>query len=274
MTPEFALSTWSLHRAIGISYPDAPGNNGSGAARETWGPGTISLTEVPARMAEMGIDRLEICSFHLNRAHRAHLDAVRASIQDAGVSLQALLIDDGDITDPEHSARDTAWVGDWIDVAARLGAETARVIAGKQPPTEEVLNRSIGNLAELGRRGEGQGVRVTTENWFDTTPGPREVHTILDGLDGTVGLLADMGNWTGPGKYADLASLFERADYCHAKCSFAAGFAMDRDDYGQCLTAAANAGYTGPFTLIYDGPDADEWQAIAMERDFIAANWA
>jgi hypothetical protein len=32
---------------------------------------------------------------------------------------------------------------------------------------------------------------------------------------------------------------------------------------------AADAGYDGPYTLIYDGPDDDEWSGIAVEAQFI-----
>lgn len=271
MPPQLALSTWSLHREIGISFPDAPGSPGDGFAQQTWASPNISLLEVPDLAARRGITRLEICSFHLNRTDSGFLDAVKEALADAGVALQALLIDDGDITHPIHGRRDTEWIGQWVDVAAQLGAESARIIAGKQPPSDDVLRRSIAALAELATRADGEGVRITTENWFDTTPTPREVHAILDALDGKVGLLADFGNWSGPGKYDDLASILGRAEYCHAKCSFAAGMVMDRDDYGRCLSAAQKAGYDGPFTLIYEGPDNREWEGIEMERDAVLA---
>jgi hypothetical protein len=108
-----------------------------------------------------------------------------------------------------------------------------------------------------------------TENWFDTLAGPKEVHQVLDRLDGAVGFLADFGNWKGPSKYDDLASVFGRAEDAHAKCFFANGLAMQADDYAKCLTAASAAGYAGPYTLIYESPDDDEWEAVRMERDFL-----
>ena len=49
---------------------------------------------------------------------------------------------------------------------------------------------------------------------------------------------------------------------------------MDADDFGRCLAIADAAGYDGPYTLVYEGPDADEWQAIALERDFLLARQA
>ena len=38
---------------------------------------------------------------------------------------------------------------------------------------------------------------------------------------------------------------------------------MDALDFGRCLDAAVAAGYAGPYTLIYESPDDDEWRALA-----------
>jgi hypothetical protein len=97
------------------------------------------------------------------------------------------------------------------------------------------------------------------------------VNAVLDRLEGRVGFLADFGNWKGPSKYADLASVLGRAEDVHAKCHFSDGLSMDAQDFGRCLQAAETAGYSGPYTLIYEGPDDDEWQALRMERDFVLA---
>ena len=35
------------------------------------------------------------------------------------------------------------------------------------------------------------------------------------------------------------------------------------------LAIAAAAGYDGPYTLVYDGPDDNEWAGIATEAAFI-----
>jgi hypothetical protein len=69
-----------------------------------------------------------------------------------------------------------------------------------------------------------------------------------------------------------------RAEDTHAKCSFSAKLnmpgAMDRDDYGRCIRIAEEAGYDGPYTLIYDGPDDDEWAGIAAEAEFVRSQVA
>lgn len=267
--PTLALSTWSIHRALGTRYANSPANDTDGPPEETWGAGTMSLLDVPAAIARLGIGRLEICHFNIPGRDAGFLGDLKAAIADSGITLQTLLIDDGDITDPAHAKRDSDWIARWIDVAAALGAEKARVIAGKQPPTPEVLDRSVAGLAPLARHGAEQGVRILTESWPATTPGPHEVHSILDRLDGTVGFLADLGNWTGPGKYDDLASVLPRAENSHAHCNFTEDLEMDTEDFGRCLSVADAAGYDGPITLIYAGPSDDEWEAIRRERDFV-----
>jgi sugar phosphate isomerase/epimerase len=217
----------------------------------------------------MGIDRLHICHFHLASRDPAYLGEVSAALADAGVGLETLLIDDGDITRPAERERDIDWIGRWIGTAAALGAKRARVIGGKQKPTPETLALAVAGLGELARRGRSEGVRIITENWLDLLAGPREVIHVLDRLDGEVGLLADFGNWKGSGKYADLAAVFGRAEDSHAKAHFPRAGEMDADDFGRCLTVADQAGYDGPCTLIYEGADADEWEAVAIERDFV-----
>src|SRR5690606_8447990 len=97
---------------------------------------------------------------------------------------------------------------------------------------------------------------------------PQAVHALLDRLDGQVGLLADFGNWAAPDKYEGLASIFPRAELCHAKASFAHG-QMDEGDYGLCVGTAEDAGYRGPYTLSFDADHPGEWAGLGEERDFV-----
>jgi sugar phosphate isomerase/epimerase len=179
-----------------------------------------------------------------------------------------LLIDDGDLTDSATRDRDLKWITSWIEAAAILGAENARVIAGKAEPSPEALALSVDGLRAMAELGKGRGVRIVTENWFDLLSSPREVHHVLDKLGDQLGFLADTGNWHGSRKYDDLKSVFARAELCHAKCSFGAGLAMDDADYGHSMKAAAEADYAGPYTLIFESP-GDEWCGLEMERIFV-----
>ena len=57
--PTLAVSSWSVHRAIGVSYPNAPGSDGPAGPEPTWGPGAMPLVDVPAALARLGITRME-----------------------------------------------------------------------------------------------------------------------------------------------------------------------------------------------------------------------
>lgn len=266
--PALAVSSWSLHRALGLTFPNRPDHDVEAAAEPTYGPGRMTLLDMPRAVAALDIDRIEVCSFHVPHRDAAYAATFRAALAEAGVTLQTLLIEYGDITDPATSERDLAWIESWIDTAAQLGAEQARVIAGRSEPTRAALDRSIAGLTRLGHYGEARGVRVITENWFALLPGPHEVRYLFDRLDETVGLNGDFGNWSGETKYADLQEIFDLAVCCHAKADFRGGV-LHAQDYRRCLEAADAAGFRGPFTLIYDGPNPDEVRHLLIERDFI-----
>lgn len=263
-----AVSTWSLHRLLGSTYPHDLTTTAIGPGEETYGEGEESLLGLPSVLANHGYHRLEIVSFHMRSRDPVYLDELRDQLERAEVRLQTLLIDAGDITHPEHGARDQAWIAGWIEVANALGAENARVIAGKQKPTPETIASSVSALRQLADGNAGSSTRIVTENWFDLLSTPQAVHSVLDQLEGRVGLLADFGNWSGEGKYEDLASILGRAELCHAKAGFADG-RLEEADYGACIGLAEDAGYTGPYTLIFDADHPGEWSGLAEERDFI-----
>lgn len=142
------------------------------------------------------------------------------------------------------------------------------MIAGKQKPTAETLALAVSGLAELVPVARQHGVRLVTENWFALLGSAKEVHHVLDAVGEGLGFLADMGNWHGPSKYAEIEAVYGRAELSHTKCHFGASLAMDRDDYGKCLAASIAAGYQGPHTLIFES-DGEEWQGLEMERDVV-----
>lgn len=267
--PHISVSTFSLHRTLSVTYRDAPGHTGERTRQEPHGPGKIALLELPARLATEGIHALEISHPHLPSQEAGYLGELRAALKESGIFLLSLLVEDGDISHPAHRDRDLAWIGDWIETAGLLGAERARVIAGKAKPSPEALAQSRQGLLTLAERGAAHDVRVTTENWFDLLSTPTIVLEMLDWLEGSVGFNLDFGNWGGPTKYDDLAAIYPKAETCHAKCAFTALGEPDAEDYRHCLDLARAAEFKGPFTLIYDGPGSDEWAGLRQERDLV-----
>jgi sugar phosphate isomerase/epimerase len=263
-----AVSTWSLHRHLGTTYPHNLASNAITPVESTYGEGDESLLDLPSALANHGYHRLELVSFHLPSRDPIYLGELRDQLRTESVTLQTLLIDAGDVTDPVNVARDQRWIAGWIEIANELGAENARIIAGKQKPTPETLARSASALAALADGNAGSPVRLVTENWFDLLPTATETNWLLDQLGGRVGLLGDFGNWKGDDKYDQLSKVFGRAELCHAKATFTDGM-LDSDDFGRCVALAEAAGYTGPYTLIFDAPAPGEWDGLDIERRFV-----
>lgn len=250
--PELAVSSWSLHRELGPMYwdPNAPDM--------TYGEGRLTLLDTPATVAEMGVPNLEVCHFHFPRTDSEYLAKLRTRLDGAGVRFLTLLIDTGDITASDSDVRqqDLERIRYWIEVAARAGAAQVRVIAGDAEPDSdgEAIRRSIAGLSELAAYADSLGVRVITENWHQLAMRPEHLLTVLDELDGTVGLCADFGNYKGPTKYDDLRAILPRANTVHAKADFPEPGMLDRDDFGRCLELSRAAGFDGQYVLIFDSP--------------------
>ncbi len=256
-----SVSTWSLHRTLGCPTGYGPGEAIPVRANEG-----VPLLALPALIAGAGIFTVEICHFHLPTRDRGYLRELRGAMLDAGVEPFTLLVDAGDITDPRHGARDLEWIRGWLDDAAELGMARVRVIAGKAQPSEAALAASVKGLRQLATRAREVGVRLTTENWLTLMATPAQVLPVLEALDGALGLCVDFGNWRGPDKYAALAKLMPYAESFHAKCHFDVAGVMDREDFANCLELTRAAPHAGPFTMIYDGPNPDEWGGLSAER--------
>ncbi|WP_432543154.1 sugar phosphate isomerase/epimerase family protein [Kineococcus sp. SYSU DK002] len=252
-----AVHAWSLDRTLGRFR-----------AGTTTEPAGLPLLELPAALRDHGYRTVQLCHFHLPHRDAGYLAELRAALAEAGVVLDALLVDDGDLTHPSEAAREEAWISSHLADATALGATRIRVVAGKTrtDTAQADSSRALGRIAA--RAGD---LRVVTENWGDVTRDAADVRAVLDPLDGAVGLLVDLGNWSGPGKYADLAEVAPYAETCHAKAHWDRG-EVDEVDYRASLSAildAGYAGYAGPLALVYDAVDDDEWAGLAVQRAIV-----
>ncbi len=240
----YAVSTWSLRRTL----PSLP------------------LLDVPDELRRRGYTAVQICHFDLPSRDASYLDELRSALSDAQIGLDAILVDDGDLTHPTDADEQEAWIAGWLETATALGAVRARVIACQQSPTPDRLVASRERLVRLA--GQHPDLRIVTENWLDLMPSPTEVTAVLEPTGGEVGLLIDLGNWTGPTKYAELAAVAPYAETCHAKCHFDTT-GPDVDDFTRSLQVLKDAGYDGPLAFVYDytGDDAsaDEWGGLETE---------
>ncbi|MBA8795917.1 sugar phosphate isomerase/epimerase [Friedmanniella endophytica] len=256
-----ALHAWSLHRTLGGFI--APHANPDGSEQLTPTPaaaGALELLDLPAELVARGYDTVQICHFHLPSRDPGYLAELRSALATAGVRLDALLVDAGDLVHPTDADAHEAWIAGWLEDAETLGATRARVIAGQADPTPERLDASARRLARLAA---STSVRLVTENWMALLPSAAEVVRLLETAGDGVGLLVDLANWTVPDRDAQLARIGGLAETSHAKCRTTPDGALDTENYRGALRAVLDAGFTGPLCLVYDGPDPDEWGQLA-----------
>ena len=248
-TDRVAVQSWALNRTL------------------TQGEDPMDLLALPGELERRGYGSVQLCHFHLPRRGQEYLLEMRGALAESGIRLDALLIDDGDLTDPDEGDAAERWVAEWISDAAVLGADRVRVIAGKTRTVDslQVSSERLGRLAA-----NPQGVRVVTENWFDVTASAGDVEAILDPLEGRVGLLIDLANWTGATKYDELARLARYGETCHAKAEWH-GDTVDETDFRASIAALEDNGYTGPYALVYSGQSPDEWAGLEVLRAMVVS---
>lgn len=250
------VSSWSLHRTLGNTKDKGVGPD----------PDTVTLLELPAALKAHGYDALQLCHFHIPERSDAYLAQLLDAFEAAGVDLDCLLIDAGDLVHPEEADLQEAFIGEWLDVGTTLGATRARISAGRTAPTAELLAASAERMLRLAE--SHPGIRVITENWMEMLPDADSVLELREHTGDKIGLMIDLGNWSGSDKYDELARIAPLAESCHAKCHYT-GTEPDRDDFVKSLEVLKAANFTGPMALIYDGESNDEWGNLDVEYDIV-----
>jgi sugar phosphate isomerase/epimerase len=154
---------------------------------------------------------------------------------------------------------------EWIDVAATLGAERVRIVAGNQPPNSEVIARSSKHLNELIEYAKRKNVKVSTENWQKTSLEADNLLQILENCP-ELGLCVDVGNAEQTqDKYATLPKLLPHATSIHFKARYTNEGEIELADVQKCLELIQGAKFSGVMTLIYELKER-EWEGLEQLR--------
>jgi len=267
----FAVSTWSLHGALGQAWYESD-ISGKRVNKNTTHSATLSLLELPAFVAKEGIKLLEICHFHFPSIDDDYLAQLKDAMQSAGVGLANVLIDTGNLS----SLDDAQWRADiemtkgWQDVAVKLGADSVRIDCGTEPATSDTIKRSADALRELVDYGSSIGLTTTTENWRTTSVEPRDLIDIIKQVDRPLKLCLDFGNAEKTDdKFGAITELLPYATSLHCKANYDSG-ALDKDDINQCLALVKASDFDGFISLIY-GDTEDEWRNIVSLKHHVEA---
>lgn len=275
MMPFLSVTTWSLHRQLGpLRWTRWDAKAGRHATEIQTQPETLSLLELPAALAERGFKAADVCHFHIPDTGGTYLERLRRAFQEADVRFYTLLADYGDISSPDEARRraDIEWTKGWIDIAAAVGAERVRVVAGEADPADrKALDRSAEALRELADYAAARKVRVATENFKSLTSTADNCLYVADACGGPerIGFISDFGNLNASTKYEALSRIIPISDNIHAKAATDADGIPDRDELIRCMELVKAAGYEGPVTVVYDGP-GDMWEGIERVSDVLS----
>jgi sugar phosphate isomerase/epimerase len=230
---------------------------------------SLPLLELPQHLKAQDIFLLELCHFHLPSTDSTYLEKFKGALQQAEVKLWSILIDTGDIASPDDAKRnsDIQEIKHWIDVAAILGAERVRIVAGNQEPTPEVIARSSKHLGELLTYAKTKNVKASTENWQKTSLDAEVLLGILQNNPG-LELCADTGNAEQTkDKYATLQKLLPKASTVHVKTRYE-NEQIELKDLQRCMNLINEANFSGVLTMIYDKKQ-NEWEGIAQLKNAV-----
>lgn len=263
--PYLSTSTWSLHRHLGpLRWTEWDSVNKTHRVKVQPQPETLNLYELPAVLASKGYSAVDICHFHFPSTEPEDLLRLRQACADAGIRFHTLLLDYGDLSSADEARvqADAQYARDWIDIAAQAGAERIRIIAGDAAPEDRsALERSYRHLYALIEYAKERGVQIVTENFRPLTSTAENCLHLLESSRGQLGMVADFGNFSGTGKYEQLAAILPYSGSVHAKAHYDEQGLPDADEYRRCLDLLPAANFDGAIALIYDGP-GDMWEGL------------
>ena len=250
--PKVAMSSWTFHEELGGRWNELHPNREKVIPANLVNEASLDLLSLPREVASHGIKAIDICHFHLPSIEAAFLEELKESLVEAEVELVQLLIDSGELCnpDPEECRGAIETVKRWIEVASQLGATGVRYVPGSAIPSAETIAVSVNAFRELADFANSLALQPATENFKNMNQLPETLFEIIDGSERSYGLVADFGNASGPDKYSTLCKLLPRATSIHAWANCDYNGIIDRAEFRHCSEIALDARFDGLILLL------------------------
>ena len=233
------------------------------------GERTLTMEGFIDLCAEWGTAGAELTSYYFPKnVTDAQLAAVRRHAHLRGVTISGTAVGNT-FTNPPGAERDKqiAYVKEWIDKAAILGAPHIRVFAGSVPAGGNLADAKkacIEQLEECGEYAGKRGIFLGVENHHGIVS---EVADLLDIVRAVksqwVGINLDSGNFRTDDPYADFAKCVPYAVNVQIKTEIQPRTAKEKQpvDLERMVKILRNAGYQGWVALEFE-EKADPWIAV------------
>ncbi|WYP26880.1 TIM barrel protein [Alkalihalobacillus sp. FSL W8-0930] len=268
-----SLTSWSLNRLLGpLHWTKWDDVNQTIVTQVSPQLEVHTLLELPGLLAEKGFEAMEIIHPHFPSVDEEYLQALRSAVEHAGIQFDTLLLDYGDITseNPTRLEADITFIKKWITIASKVGAANIRVVGGDaHPNNEERLAFAAEQLTQLAMFGKKKGLHVITENFHSLTS-TAENCLYLNEHSSINGLISDFGNFSAESKLSSLRKTLPHSKSIHVKAQTNEDGTMNKTELINCLDIVSELNYSGPLTLVYDGP-GDMWEGIAEVRKVVSS---
>ena len=147
---------------------------------------TMTLLDLPRACKELGVDTIELVSTFFISQHARYLNQVRAAVEEQGLTIRNIAVDQGDIANPDAATRrtDIEALKQWFYVARAIGSEAIRVNSGAASPTDQdALDRIVEGYRELAQEAAHTGIYLLIENHGGASADPRNIRLFLERVD-------------------------------------------------------------------------------------------
>lgn len=202
MQDRVQVSSWGIRHNTGPIILTLRQENGEIKDQQvTDGEENVALVDVPEHLkSTFGVNGIEMQDFNILRASRADQDRLKAAIDENGITLGCLCIENRCIGEAEQKYRDVdrRYIEDSLVLAGRLGAKAARINVHNPPVFPQLgyatVDVIIEELKHLTKFAEDNGTQLVVENHDEVTNSPETMRRIFDAVGPGLGFILDTGN--------------------------------------------------------------------------------
>lgn len=239
--------------------------------------GTMKLADVIDYCADQGIDGVDLTGYYFpgypNVPSDQYLYALKRRAFVNGVTITGTGVrNDFALVDPSSRRGHIQLVKDWVDVAAKLGADMVRVFSGRELPKgytfDQVLQWMVPAFQECARYGADHGVSIGLQHHDDFLKTADETIRLVKAVDSDwFSVILDVGSLRQGDPYEEIEKLLPYATNWQIKEHVWYGTRKVDIDLPRLRTLIERGGYRGftPIEALGEG-DAREVMNIFLAK--------
>ena len=229
---------------------------------------TMTLFEFIDFASELPLDAVELTSYYFAETTDAYLDKLKAHAVKKKLAISGVPVGNNFCLSDETKRKvEIQKVKDWTERAARLGAQTVRIFAGKLEEGQtlpQAQKNVVAAMEECCAVAEKLGIYLALENHGGITDTPEHLLDLVKPVKSpALGVNVDTGNFKTPDPYADIAKIVPYGVVSQIKTEVYPGGKKQDADLGRVIKIFKEGNFHGYVALEYE---AAEDPKIAVPR--------